>query len=248
MPVDSGRLAKAWPGRRIESRILPCHALVLVERGRGVVRVHGGESAVESGTLLVLPAGTPHSYWARPRWTEAWITFTGPAALLPAGGAHGLGGRPELAGALLRAVDAVARLRQGATAGSAAARRLAAAALGYVLADLSAGTAGPVDDPLAVRAALIVADDPGRWTPGALAVALGIPYPTLRRRWRGRVGLSVQAWLIDRRLDRARGALLAGAAVGVAAEAAGFTDPGAFRRRFVARYGVAPRDYRGAGG
>ncbi len=239
-PLLSGRLAKAWPSRLVESRRLPCHALVLVERGRGQLATLGGTWEITSRMLFVLREGVEHSYWARPRWTETWITFMADPGLLPTGTVYALDHRPEVAIALRRAVDALLPSPRPLTD----AQRLATCALEYVLAELITGAGGPPEtDPLVAAALALAGPNPTRWTPASLATALGLTYPTLRRRLRQSLGTSVQGWLIDLRLAKGRRALEDGATVTAAATAAGFTDPDSFSRSFAARIGLPPRDY-----
>ncbi len=239
-PLLSGRQAKAWPGDRVERRRLPCHALVLVERGRGHLATLGGTWDLSHGMIFVLREGIEHSYWARPRWTETWITFRTAADLLPTGTVYALDHRPQVAIALRRAADAL----QPRPRPLADPQRLATCALEYVLAELITGTSGPAEaDPLAAAALALAGPDPRRWSPESLAAALGMTYPTLRRRLRRSLGTSVQGWLIDLRLAKGRRALEDGATVASAAAAAGFADPDSFSRSFAARIGLPPRDY-----
>jgi len=63
-------------------------------------------------------------------------------------------------------------------------------------------------------------------------------------------GLSLREWIIDRRLEGARGELAGPGAgrrtIAAVARSWGFADPSHFARRFRAAYGVSPREVRDA--
>jgi DNA-binding response OmpR family regulator len=74
---------------------------------------------------------------------------------------------------------------------------------------------------------------------------LGISPATLQRRIRRLFGTSFGQWLLETRLDRARGMLVRGATpMSRIAQATGFTNPSYFSYVFKRRYGIPPRLYR----
>jgi AraC-like DNA-binding protein len=80
-----------------------------------------------------------------------------------------------------------------------------------------------------------------------VAASAGLPYETFRKQFRAAVGTSPAAFRLDRRIEAAQ-ALLRMTDMTHAAIAAspGFADEYHFAKRFRARTGVAPRDYRRA--
>jgi len=75
-----------------------------------------------------------------------------------------------------------------------------------------------------------------------VARELGIPYPTLRRRFRQETGLSLIAWQIERRLEEAS-RLLATHRIQEVAEMMGYSDAFSFSHQFKQHFGLSPRDY-----
>lgn len=93
----------------------------------------------------------------------------------------------------------------------------------------------------------IEADPAGELSLGALAKTAGVSAGHLARAFRARFGLSVGAYVRERRLQRAA-TLVAGAALPLAevASAVGFYDQAHFSRAFKARFGAAPAAFRKA--
>ena len=98
------------------------------------------------------------------------------------------------------------------------------------------------------------ADLPGRLredlTAETLAEIAGVSLRTLQRIFRERFDTSPMSWLMEARLLEAARLILAGDdPVTKIAYRVGFKDPSHFTRRFKARFGVSPNEYRrGAGG
>jgi len=79
-----------------------------------------------------------------------------------------------------------------------------------------------------------------QFTVERLAVECGASRAHLSRVFSAQFGIPPHAWLIQRRLSRARSRLLAGEQAAVVAVDAGFADQSHFVRRFKAVYGVTP--------
>jgi DNA-binding response OmpR family regulator len=85
----------------------------------------------------------------------------------------------------------------------------------------------------------------GEVTTQFAARRLGISPATLQRRIRRLFGTSFGQWLLETRLDRARGMLVRGSTpMSRIAQATGFTNPSYFSYVFKRRYGIPPRLYR----
>lgn len=101
----------------------------------------------------------------------------------------------------------------------------------------------------AVEAAVCALEEhPGRdWTVQELAAEAGLDRAYLSRLFRRNIGVAPMAYLISLRMERAA-ALLAGTSLGcgeIAVEV-GYADPNLFSRRFRARFGKSPSEYRAA--
>lgn len=57
----------------------PDHVLIVCQGGQGVCRIHGRSHRLTTGHAILLPAATPHKYWADERdpWKIFWVHFTG---------------------------------------------------------------------------------------------------------------------------------------------------------------------------
>ncbi len=86
-----------------------------------------------------------------------------------------------------------------------------------------------------------LADAPDRsWSLDELASIAGLSRFALCRAFRGAYGVSPHAWLLERRLTRARHYLAAGVPAAEAALAAGFADQSHLTRHLKRRFGMAP--------
>lgn len=93
--------------------------------------------------------------------------------------------------------------------------------------------------------AVLKAGISGEVTTQFAARRLGISPATLQRRIRRLFGTSFGQWLLETRLDRARGMLVRGSTpMSRIAQATGFTNPSYFSYVFKRRYGIPPRLYR----
>ena len=87
---------------------------------------------------------------------------------------------------------------------------------------------------------LFTAATVGEWAAGS-----GLGLRSFERRFRAAMGQSPGEYVRKRRLDRARELLAATRRTWEEiASDCGYRDAGAFRRLFIARYGIGPRDYR----
>ena len=98
----------------------------------------------------------------------------------------------------------------------------------------------------AVRAAL-EADLTGRPSIVAIADGLGVGATTATRAFRAAFGIPPHAYVLGRRLEIARGRLLAGQALADVAFETGFSDQAHLTNRFRRFQGVSPGRYRAAG-
>ena len=81
----------------------------------------------------------------------------------------------------------------------------------------------------------------------ALAARLGLSRYQLNRRFQGATGMTPHAFRLDRRIDRARSLLRAGAVLSEVALELGFADQSHFQRAFKARVAMTPGAYRRPG-
>lgn len=99
----------------------------------------------------------------------------------------------------------------------------------------------PVLDVLVRR---IGADPSAAWDMARLARETGIGVRTLERRFQEGLGTNPKRWIQERRLEKARTLLEAGATLAEACEAAGWSDVASFARLFRERTGMTPARYR----
>jgi AraC-like DNA-binding protein len=243
----------------IDHRRLGAYALVYVSRGSGWFWSEAsGKAEVSAGTLLFLFPKVAHSYASHPSgWAEQWITFNGPIAeqyeadgFLDSARPLGVVGTERRLAALFDEI--YARLtRPGPIAVAYA------SALAHELIVLGRGLRdGLLDtddaDPLIRRAlaemghSLGSADSLGEeCRPETIAARLGVPYSTLRRRFRARMGHSIKEHFMRERLRRAKSLLaFTEAPVHAIAAECGFPDPLYFSRLFRRREGVSPLGFR----
>jgi AraC-like DNA-binding protein len=243
----TGRIENKTPDMTASGRVLAMWAMVLVERGHGhFFSRPSRRHPVGAGTLFILFPGVAHWYRPDPTWTEWWMLFDGPLAaqaqadgfIAPARAVL----RPDR-----RCRDAFLRAWSTWREPGPLARPLAAAALHECLVASAAGASapgGPAEhDP--ISAAIATLDCHPGIGPARLARDLGMPYPTLRRRFRAATGRSLRDYAIDVRLRQAQ-AQLADTQRPVAEIAADlhFTSAFYFSRLFHRRLGMSPTAFR----
>ena len=233
-------------------RTLDAYALVLVHDGVGSYV----DDAVPSlpitpgDTIITVPG---HSHWYGPRpggtWSETFLVFDGPIFdALAAGGVLDAGDQVRRVEPLeawqARLQEFADRTRPNTTV----ARELEVLELAALLVELRGGVddAVPMARPIRRARELLVADLSSEDLQD-VAAAVGLPYETFRKQFRGATGRSPAAFRLDRRIQAAQ-ALLRMTTMTHAAIAAslGFADENHFAKRFRARVGTSPKQYRRA--
>lgn len=236
-------------------RVLDCHALVYISRGRGTFESEqsAGET-VEAGQVLFLFPGIWHRYRPDPAtgWHEHWIGFDGAIARRWVKGGFFVPSSPlfkslhedqwlELFSELTAAAQADRPALQQIMAG------YIAQMVGLLFAGVQAGaSAGGQSERMVQRAiARMRADASGELDAQLLARELNVGYSLFRHLFRQHTGSSPHQYLLELRLARARNLLeqTAGSVKEVARQA-GFDDEHYFCRLFKLKLGVTPGQWR----
>jgi AraC family L-rhamnose operon transcriptional activator RhaR len=219
-----------------------CAQLLLYLTGRGTQEVRGRSHAVGPGTLVVLPAGTPHAFHRtapRPPLCLA-LDFSGVRV------GAGVARVPMVE---LREVrDALRRLAALTKDGQPQGIRASAEALGLLGRLLDAARPGSRPPPpgnLRTRLEHRLAE-PGAWALpiAVLARRCGYQQDYLNRRIKEETGLTLNQFRARVRLEHARAVLAAGGRSAQAAEASGFEDVNYFTRWFRQQMGIPPAQWR----
>jgi AraC-like DNA-binding protein len=132
------------------------------------------------------------------------------------------------------------------------ARELEVLELAALLVELRSGApdaddSGPMARPIRRARELLVADLSSEPDLQDVASAVGLPYETFRKQFRAATGRSPAAFRLDRRIQAAQALLrmttMTHAAI---ATSLGFADENHFAKRFRARVGASPKQYRRA--
>ena len=234
-------------------RVLDAYALVLVREGVGsYVDDAVGHLPITAGDTIITAPG--HSHWYGPPpgglWSETFLVFDGPIFdALAAGGVLD-------AGDPVRHVEPLeawrARLQEFADRtrpNTSVARELEILELAALLVELRSGVddAGPMARPIRRARELLVADLSSELDLQDVAATVGLPYETFRKQFSRATARSPAAFRLDRRIEAAQ-ALLRMTTMTHAAIAAslGFADENHFAKRFRARVGTSPKQYRRA--
>ncbi len=233
-------------------RTLDAYALVLVQDGVGSYLDDAvPHLPITPGDTIITAPG--HSHWYGPppsgTWSETFLVFDGPIFdALAAGGVLDVSDP-------VRHVEPLeawhARLQEFADRTrpiTPVARELEILELAALLVELRSGAdAGPMVRPIRQARELLVADLSAELDLQGVAAAVGLPYETFRKQFRGATGRSPAAFRLDRRIEAAQ-ALLRMTTMTHAAIAAslGFADENHFAKRFRARVGTSPKQYRRA--
>jgi len=231
-------------------RVMDAWVLSILVAGDGFYRdAEGRDERIGAGCLTLVPPGFPHTYGTDPgrRWTELFAVFNGPLfdSLADVGILAGPGPRYPRPAPSVEALRTLLRTPP-------ASRRAAEHQL-LAIADWLLDAQDPATDPagldltpeIAIAAHRLGDDQTGRLDLQQLAAEVGLSYDTFRRRFTAQVGQSPSAYRAGRRLQTAATLLrLTDLTHREIARVLGFADEFHLSRRFRARFGVSPRDYR----
>jgi AraC-like DNA-binding protein len=234
-------------------RVLDAYALVLVHHGVGsyVDDAVPHLPIAPGDTILTVPG---HSHWYGPRpggtWSETFLVFDGPIFdAMAAGGVLDAGDPVRRVEPLEAWRTRLQEFADRTRPNTSVARELEILELAALLVELRGGAddAGPMARPIRRARELLVADLSSALDLHDVAAAAGLPYETFRKKFRGATGRSPAAFRLDRRIEAAQ-ALLRMTTMTHAAIAAslGFADENHFAKRFRARVGTSPKQYRRA--
>ena len=228
------------------------HLLIFTVAGAGRFGVPGGHHCSQPGELTLLRPGVLHDYGTEPavgHWELLWVHFSPrphwnawmnwpEAADLP-----GLRLEDEHAAGIERLLKHVHAF---ATGGRPHREAWAMHALEEVwLRCAVARPASPLDPRVERAASYLRAHLALPLNPQELALHCQLSLSRLRHLFAGQTGLSLLAFLEAERLNRAAHLLiLTSRSVASIAEEVGYPDPLYFSRRFRARLGRSPRQYR----
>jgi len=253
--AGAGSSGWAESGGVSRPRRLLGHAVVLIERGAGrFASAPTSEVTVNAPCLLWLFPDTTHRYWPDPGWSHRWLLFAGPLSLRyraagmldPARAVQALEPGMSTLAAFHRADDAY-------QADDPAAVATSSGALHELLAQSHARSwhdrTSAGYDAAVQRAIEMIDHQRDASSPEAIAAAVGMPYSTLRRRFRAATGSSIRDWMIERRLAQAE-ELLVGSRLPIHRldGRCGFEDPYYFSRLFGKRVGVSASTFRRTAG
>jgi AraC-like DNA-binding protein len=231
-------------------RVMDSYALVYVHRGSGsYVDDTTNVRPVRPGDAIVVVPGRPHWYGPPPEatWSEIFLVFDGPVFdALATGGVLDTRrpvSRPRPGRPWRERLQAFADRRRGS---SRLARQLEVLELATLLVELrDPDDTDPVPRPIRDARELLAADLTAELDLRAVAAEVGLPYETFRKRFRAATGDSPSAFRMDRRIEAARSLLrMTTATHAEIAANLGFADEYHFAKRFRARVGISPRDYR----
>ncbi|WP_020576511.1 helix-turn-helix transcriptional regulator [Actinopolymorpha alba] len=231
--------------------------LSYVSAGNGSYRHADGHTcAVAPGTVILIPPRVRHWYGTpggRP-WTETFVVFNGPLfdLLLPRSGSARREGsrrdgprtpRPE------PSVEALRAIVRTSTAGVVDAEHRLLALAGWLLEAARDNDGSGEPSTAIATAARILADDTAvELDMNDVAASVGLSYATFRRRFAAEIGRPPAAHRNEARLAAAASMLkLTDMTLREIARRFGFSDEFHLSRRFKARYGVAPSEYRRLG-
>lgn len=228
----------------VRQRRLPCHAVVLVETGRGTLETEAaGRLAIEGPALFWLTPGSLHSYGPTEgeSWEEQWALFEGPFASSLVRQRLISETAPHVALSNLREMQQLfAALRADFTDGSALALSSAAATLHRIVVQ-SARQANAATDTVAgarIEAAV------SALTERAFR-EIDMSPATFRRRFMAATSLSPKAFQLRLRIDHAKQLLTTSDfPIEAIAREIGIDDAFYFSRLFQNREGLAPSAFR----
>jgi AraC-like DNA-binding protein len=216
--------------------LLPKDGLSIFDWGSGgTARLYGDETILVGGAIDIEHAGASPLFSLLPDLTVVRLKDPG-------------------ADRLRIGLSLLALETNGTQFGRAAAeRRLAELVVVYALRAMMdrddverSGVVSALADPFVGRAIGLIHEDAGRrWTVAELARAVGLSRSAFADRFAKKLGSPPQAYLTQRRLDRARSELAHGEKlVAEVAHEAGYGSESAFGLAFKRRFGTSPARYR----
>ena len=234
-------------------RVLDAYALVLVLEGAGSYADDAAAHlSIGPGDTIITAPGHPHWYGPPPGgfWSESFLVFDGPVFdALAAGGVLDAGDPVRHVEPLAAWRERLGELADRARPNTTVSRELEILELAGLLVELRGGAddAGPMTRPIRRARELLVADLSSELDLPDVAAAVGRPYETFRKQFRGATGRSPAAFRLDRRIQAAQGLLRMTTMTHAAIAASlGFADENHFAKRFRARVGASPKEYRRA--
>lgn len=237
----------------VRDRRLSCHAVVLVEAGRGTLETERtGRITIEGPALFWLTPGNRHSYGPveGESWEEQWALFEGPFAsslvrqrlISETAPCVPLGNLREMQ-------QLFAVLRTDFTDGSVLALSSAAATLHRIViqaARQAEERAEPADGTVMSAAIAALTERAFRELDmQLLASEFGMPPATFRRRFTAATGLSPKAFQLRLRIDHAKQLLTTSdLPIETIAREIGIEDAFYFSRLFQDREGLSPTAFR----
>lgn len=243
-----GEVLDAEPQVTRPHRVVPDRwVLSILIAGTGRYQFADGRSmAIDAGTVLLIPPGQHHWYGTADRapWTELFAVFAGPLfdGLASAGVLTGQiihRPQPEPQTAALRAL-----LRREPRSHQEA--ELQVMGLGQWLVEVLQPTGAEGHSPeIAAGLEALTADMTAARSIPEIARSVGMSYDRFRHQFTREVGQSPLEYRSNRRLQNAAGLLqMTDMTIRAIARTLGYTDEFHLSRRFRARYGIPPSQYR----
>lgn len=248
--TDAGRFTHAVGHARSRRHGASEDVIIICTAGRGWASVGADEFAVDAGNALILPRDRHHAYRADPvdPWSIWWCHATGPAArdlvdVITAGLDRPLVGLsdPDRAGRLVW--EAIVSLEKGGeTSGMIGASGAAYALLALLAVERRSPRPG---DALHRAMDYLMARVNEDVRVNEVAEFAGVSASHLGTLFRSATGRGPIEFHSRARMARARSLLdSTSLPVSTIARELGFADPLYFSRRFRARHGLSPSDYR----
>lgn len=238
-----------------KGRVLDCHALVYISRGRGSFESRqSAKELIEAGQVIFLFPGVWHRYRpdAETGWDEHWIGFDGDVArrwvenkFFAARTPVFKPGQEEKWLTLFTELIAVIKLNRPALQQVMAG--FTAQMLGLLYSGQQAGLAGDDQALLIVQRAIakMQTEMESGLNAQALARELNVSYSSFRHTFQQHTGSSPHQYLLELRLVRARNLLTqTPLSVKEIAKQAGFEDEHYFCRFFKTKMGLTPGQWR----
>ncbi len=220
------------------------HQILAYLAGQGIQQVEDHRQAVGTGSLVLLPAGTPHAFHRLSQRPPSCLVLEFDLPHLPIGGPAIRQLSALETGKLRALLSRLAKLPQRSDAAS----DLAKASLVIDLAQTLLAAANPDSasaperiSPIAHRVRKILeSDDSDTLTVAEIAARAGYQPDYLGRRIKAETGLTLGQWRSRERVARAKQALAKHATIGEAGAAVGFFDQNYFARWFREQTGFTP--------